>query len=213
MTDNQLEANVLVLRTCNPDMTSHRGFRWPESGPVACTDWSAEPSCGGGLHGLLWGEGDGALLNWSEDARWLVVEVPATSLVDLAGKVKFPAGVVVHCGDRMSSTEFLAANGAPGRAVTGGTATAGDEGTATAGDRGTATAGDMGTATAGDMGTATAGYEGTATAGDMGTLLIRWWDNKAGRYRIACGYTGEDGLKPNTPYRYNGDRFIEATRG
>lgn len=25
---------MLILRTCNADMTSHSGFHWPESGPV-----------------------------------------------------------------------------------------------------------------------------------------------------------------------------------
>ena len=43
--------------------------------------------CGNGLHGLLWGEGDGTLLNWAPDARWLVVEVDASTIVALSGKV------------------------------------------------------------------------------------------------------------------------------
>ena len=31
---------VQVLRTCNPDMTSYGGFKWPESGPVeAPAEW------------------------------------------------------------------------------------------------------------------------------------------------------------------------------
>ena len=124
---------VLVLRTCAPDMISHSGFRWPESGPVECPDWDPNPRCGGGLHGFLWGEGKGDLLNWDPDARWLVVEVLASDVVDLDGKVKFPRGVVVHCGDRKSATELIQR---PGKAVIGGTATAGYSGTATAGDCG-----------------------------------------------------------------------------
>jgi hypothetical protein len=159
---------ALVLRTCSADMTSHGGFRWPESGSVECSDWIPEPVCGYGLHGLLWGEGDGSLLDWASDAKWLVVEVDAGGVVDLKGKVKFPRGSVVHCGDRLSATAYLSER-APGRAIVGGTATAGDHGTATAGDHGTATAGYGGTATAGDRGTATAGDHGTATAGDHGT--------------------------------------------
>ena len=115
---------VLVLRTCAADMTSYEGFRWPESGPVEAKDWNAKPECGHGLHGLLWGEGDGGLLAFARDARWLVVEVPAGSTIDLAGKVKFPRGVVVHCGDRQSATDYLRER-APGRAIVGGTATAG----------------------------------------------------------------------------------------
>ncbi len=92
-----------------------------------------------------------------------------------------------------------------------GTATAGDEGTATAGNWGTATAGYKGTATAGDEGTATAGDEGTATAGEKGEIRIRYWDEKADRYRTVIGYIGEDGLEPDVPYKLNADRkFVRA---
>ena len=129
---------TLILRTCNPDLTSHGGFQWPDAGPVQAPDWDPTPECGNGLHGLPWGEGDGSLLNWEPDARWLVVDVPTDTLVDIDGKVKFPAGTVVHCGDRLSATAYLAADPRAGlRAITGGTATAGDGGTATAGYRGT----------------------------------------------------------------------------
>ncbi|WP_407733569.1 hypothetical protein ACJKIJ_20890 [Pseudomonas aeruginosa] len=92
-----------------------------------------------------------------------------------------------------------------------GTATAGYEGTATAGDWGTATAGYEGTATAGDWGTATAGDWGTATAGEKGEIRIRYWDEKANRYRTVIGYIGEDGLEPNVPYKLNaGHKFVRS---
>ena len=174
---------VLVLRTCNADGTSRNGFVWPESGPVVCPDWKPTAACGNGLHGALWGEGDGTLLSWDADARWLVVKVHAADVIELAGKVKFPAGTVVHSGDRVSATAYVAAHGGAGRAIIGGTATAGDYGTATAGYKGTATA----------------GYSGTATAGDRGAIQIKWYDGD--RYRITTGYIGEDGLLPNTAYR------------
>jgi hypothetical protein len=183
---------VLILRTCNEDLTSHGGFKWKKTGLVKCLDWKQVKECGNGLHGLLWGEGDGSLLNWREGAKWLIVEADQAEVIDLGGKVKFPKCNVLFCGDRIKATEFLILR-APGKKVVGavvsagcrgtatagyggtatagygGTATAGYGGTATAGDRGTATAGDRGTATAGDRGTATAGYRGTATAGDRGT--------------------------------------------
>lgn len=168
---------ALVLRTCAADMTSHGGFRWPESGPVAATDWNPAPVCGFGLHGLLWGDGDGSLLSWEPDARWLVCEVETHSIVDLNVKVKYPRCVVVHCGDRASATRYLADHGGQGRAIVGGTATAGDCGTATAGDR------------------------GTATAGYRGVISIRWWDDAKHRFRHAIGYMGEEGLEPNVMYR------------
>jgi hypothetical protein len=173
-------ATVLVLRTCSADLTSYNGFKWPDSGEVSASDWSSKVCCGYGLHGLKWGEGDGGLLCWDASAKWLVVEVPADSLVELNGKVKFPSGRVVYCGEREGATQLIYAARpgvivgltAQGQTVaTGyrGTATAGYRGTATAGNYGTATAGNYGTATAGYRGTATAGYRGTATAGNYGT--------------------------------------------
>jgi len=171
--------NHWLLKTVAADGGAHGDFVWPlEVGAeVVALDWSDEPTCGGGLHGLLDGRGDGSLLDWAPDAVWLVAEVPADArLVDLDRKVKVDRCVVAHVGDQVSATEFLAAQGVTdgvvGAHVTvgdGGSATAGYRGTATAGDYGTATAGDCGTATAGHNGTATAGYNGTATAGDYGT--------------------------------------------
>ena len=169
-----------LLKTVAADGAAHGGFVWPlEVGAeVAAPDWSDAPKCGGGLHGLLDGRGDGGLLSWSRDAVWLVAEVPADAhLVDLGSKVKVDRCVVAHVGDRLSATGFLAEQGqvdgvVGAHVVAGyrGTATAGYRGTATAGDYGTATAGDGGAATAGYRGTATAGYGGTATAGDYGTV-------------------------------------------
>jgi len=161
---------VLVLRTCRADMTSRNGFVWPNSGPVKCDDWDATPQCGGGLHGLLWGEGDGTQLNWMRNTRWIVVRVPADSIIPISsGKVKFPAGEVVHCGTRASATEYLMAHGGAGRAIAGGTSTSGNYGTSTSGDSGTSTSGDYGTSTSGYRGTSTSGDSGTSTSGDSGT--------------------------------------------
>src|SRR5690606_21953739 len=126
----------------------HGGFLWPVEGYVACPDWSPKPRCGYGLHGLLWGEGDGSLLPWDPDARWLVCEVDARQLGEPSGKVKVPCAWVRNSDDILGATSCVAER-APGRTIVGGTATAGDHGTATAGDGGTATAGDGGTATAG----------------------------------------------------------------
>ena len=130
------EETVLVLRTCKADMTSTNNFRWPDSGPVECPDWKPTAECGHGLHGWLWGEGDGPLGNWSSNAKWLVVRVAKADMIDLKGKVKFPRGVVEFCGERLAATQYLAAHGAAGRAIVGHTATAGNSGTATAGRNG-----------------------------------------------------------------------------
>ena len=180
------KGRALMLRTCDIDMCGHGGFAWPAAGLVEAPDWNPEPACGGGLHGLLWGDGDASQLK-HEDAtrRWLVCEVVESEVVQIRRKVKVPRAWVVYVGDRDGAIAMIQAHapvgtpvvfakataGCAGTATAGdwGTATAGYAGTATAGCAGTATAGDWGTATAGDRGTATAGYAGTATAGDRGT--------------------------------------------
>ena len=216
---------VLILKTVNSKMKAHGGFTWPSKGHVEAPDWDPKPECGKGLHGALWGEGVGDLFSWATDAHWIVFEALASEVVDLEGKVKVPRGEVVHVGDQRSATEYLQNHGCKDKVIIGatkvvghnqvavvgydGTATAGEDGTATAGNYGTATVGNYGTAmsghrgtaTAGNYGKATAGECGTATAGEGGILQIKWYDGK--RSRISTGYIGENGLKPNTPYRLN----------
>jgi hypothetical protein len=208
-------------------MTSHDGaFTWPEVGPVQAPDWDPIPECGHGLHGLAHGEGDGTLLDWASDACWLVVDVKDDEVIDLQGKVKFPKGTVVHCGTQLTATNYLQANGLRGPIVGAtvdagvwgtanagykGTANAGDYGTANAGYKGTANAGDYGTANAGYKGTANAGYKGTANAGDCGTLIIKWYDREADRYRVSVAYVGENGIEPNVPYKLDDKgNFVKA---
>ena len=208
---------TLYLRTVSADYTSHGAFQWPrEVGAVVeAPDWNPEPVCGGGLHGLPWGQGALGLLGDNGDDVWLVVAADHAVRID-NDKSKFPRCTIVYVGTRDGACAYLleraprdvavpyvhATAGCNGTATAGygGTATAGDGGTATAGYRGTATAGDGGTATAGDEGTATAGDEGTATAGDEGTLVITYSD-KTGRRLLCVGYVGEDGIMPGTAYR------------
>ena len=185
------EGYALMLRTCDRGMRSSGGFVWPRSGLVEAPDWRDDRECGGGLHGALWGCGDGSLLSWDDSAMWLVCVVREDEVRDLCGKVKVPRAYVVYAGRREEATACVyeerrgpvighqvvegyrgaAITGDRGAAITGdlGSATAGDGGTATAGDDGTATAGYSGLAMAGDGGTATAGHRGSAMAGDRGT--------------------------------------------
>ena len=189
----QKEEKVLVLRTCDKDRKSCGGFLWPESGLVACDDWRDDERCGGGLHGLLWGEGDGALLDWSPEAVWIVWETVANDVRNLGEKIKAPKGVVVFCGDRMGASQYMRDNGGEGRCIAGGTATAGVGGTATVGY----------------LGTATAGYRGTATAGYLGVIIIYNWAGD--RLLPVVGVVDNENLKANTAYQLNaaGD-FIES---
>ena len=187
-----------VLRTCAADMTSHNGrFRWPESGPVALPDWDPKPECGNGLHGFLRGEGDGRLASFAPDAKWLVVKVRLADVIDLAGKVKFPRGVVVFCGDRAGATALIKKKH-PRATIVGGTSTSGDCGTSTSGDYGTSTSGFRGTSTSGDC--------GTSMAGENGILVIRFWDGR--RDRLVVGYVGEGGIKAGVKYRLNAEHQL-----
>jgi hypothetical protein len=210
---------ALMLRTCNADMTAHGGFVWPTSGEVKAPDWSSVKECGRGLHGLLWGRGDWGLLNLDTSAVWMAVEIVASEVVDLGGKVKVPRGWVVCVGKREDVLEYIArrlpAKLRPKQISTsgyGGQATAsGDGGQATAsGDGGQATAsGYGGQATAsGERGEALAlGSDGIAAAGTNGMLLIWWYDGV--RRRVAVGYVGE-GIKPLTRYCVDGaGAFVE----
>ena len=215
--------HTLMLRTCTRQsdgrLTSYDGFEWPSLGPVECPDadpayplrhWDPTPECGNGLHGFLRGCGDGGLASWGADAVWLVVEIFASDVVNLNGKVKVPRGRVLHAGKREDALALMRSLGHLDDGHIGGTATAGDGGTATAGYRGTASAGDRGTATADYGGTATAGYGGTASAGDGGTIIIAWWDTKSNRMRKAVGYIGEDGLEPGKKYMLQDAKFVEV---
>ena len=216
-------ATSLVLRVCAADGSSHGGFKWPLAvgAEVVAPDWNERAECGNGLHGWLFGQGDHSCADYwqTEGAQWLVVEVESDSIVELGGKVKFPRGVVRFAGDKKSATDHLWENEPRSRevAVIGACRAdmrdramvqVGALGTATAGDSGTATAGYMGTAKAGDRGTATAGYMGTAKAGEGGVISIEYPDDK--RYRRLIGAIGENGLKPNTPYRVEAGKFAEA---
>lgn len=177
-----------LLKTVAADGAAHGGFVWPlEVGAeVTAPDWSDAIECGGGLHGLLDGRGNGPLLSWSPGAVWLVAEVPADArLVDLVGKVKVDRCVVAHVGDRLSATGFLAEQGQVDGVVGA-------------------------HVVAGDGGTATAGYGGTATAGDYGTIVLAWWDDKLARRRWVAGDVGIDGIKADTPYRCEDGRLVEV---
>ena len=128
-----------ILKTVQADGSAYGDFVWPlEVGAqVVAPDFNTDASCGGGLHGLLNGCGNGALLNWGDGAVWIVAKVPKKAqMVDLGDKVKVDRCKIVHVGNRETATTFLVDHGCSGPIV-GVTAIAGKWGTATAGDGGT----------------------------------------------------------------------------
>ena len=200
----------LVLRCCRADMTSYGGFVWKKKGVVKAPDWKKNRDCRNGLHGWLSGQGhydawsasSDDLWSASSDDLWMVVAVKTKDIIDLNGKVKFPAARVLYVGKREIATGLIVAHCPASKVIYG---------TVTAGDYGTATAGYGGTVTAGDYGIATAGEGGTATAGEGGILQINAWDSKALRYRIIIGYVGENGLVAGTQYKLDEHaQFVEV---
>ena len=162
----------LVLRACNEDMSSKNDVKWPTSGVVECPDWDPVPECGKGLHGWLYGNGDGSASEyWSFNDKWLVVSVETSSIIQLDGKIKFPKGEVVFCGDRKSATDFLMKHEprSKDQPIIGAFVIVGDNETVNTGYKGTSTSGDYGTSTSGDFGTSTSGYYGISTSGYYGT--------------------------------------------
>jgi hypothetical protein len=218
--DTPAPETVLVLRTAAADGSSYNGFRWPESGPVEAPDWAPVAECGQGLHGWLWGQGDWSLKCKDDDARWIVVEVVKADVIDLAGKVKFPRGVVLatfgHWRDAMAfirarrpvDEEMTVATGISGHA-----SATGYSGHASAtGRSGHASAtGDYGHASAtGYYGWSVGGYHSRVKAAGNGALTALYWDEAAKRPRVAVAYVGEDGIKADTWYRVEAGRFVEV---
>jgi hypothetical protein len=205
MTERKPKSAAYVLRTCAAGMTSYGGFVCPRSGMVECHDWQPTPECGNGLHGFLWGYGDGFLADWSYDAVWLVVAVE--DWIALEGKVKFPRGEVVFCGSRLDATTEIIRLGARG-AVIGAILTGGAGSTLTGGYGSILAGGEGATLTGGYGSILTGGNRSTLTGGSWSILSIKWWDGL--RYRIAIGYVGEDGILPNVAYRAVGGKLVPA---
>ena len=220
---------VLVLRNCKADMASHNGFKWPESGPVECPDWNPEPVCGGGLHGLLDGNGDWSLLNKDHDAKWLIVEVDAADLVEIdKQKCKFRRGVVIFCGDMGTAvTLVLTARERFNRLfdqAKGQEKASGDDSTAAAsGDDSTAAAsGDDSTAASSGYGSTAASsgnYSKAASSGNYSTAEAAGKDTivmAAGKNcRLRAGVGGclaacwHDGTRNRIAVAYVGEGGIE----
>ena len=197
-------SKILVLRTCNADLSSHEGFQWPDSGAVVAPDWDPDPTinCGGGLHGLAWGDGDWSLLLTAADAKWLVVEVDAADLVPSADgtKVRFRAGAVVYCGTEAEAVCRVMCGPENTARIA---ALAGKKNSASGHSGHASASGYAGIA-------ASLGNQGTVRAGPNGLLIACWWDSDAKRYHACAGEVGVDGIKANTDYKVVDGKLTEV---
>ena len=228
---------MLGLRTVNENRQSHDGtFQWPLVGGTAeAPDWDGgKAECGGGLHFLPWGEGDGSLLYWFPNAIWQVVDDDnATDTVLFEGKAKAHKLTVVFEGNQKEATDYILAHGAAGKAVVGATVVVGDnhgalsgyngksisgrygqstsgiDGQSISGNDGQSTSGIDGQSISGNDGQSTSGNDGQSTSGIDGTIIIKHWDGE--RYRTIVGYVGEDGILPNVAYKLDKKgKFVKA---
>ena len=174
----------LVLRACHADLTSRKGFSWKNK-HVKAPNWSPAPTCGRGLHGWLNGQGDPDVWTHRDDDKWLILAVKTSTVVDLGGKVKFPAARTLYVGTKAETVSLLVSTlpGVPvmfanltgdyGSTLTGGnysTLTGGDDSTLTGGNRSTLTGGSYSTLTGGSGSTLTGDYGSTLTGGNYSTL-------------------------------------------
>lgn len=174
---------VLVLKSVNADMTAWSNFRYPRSGWVQCDEWDPTAVCGGGLHGFLWGQGDGDYATSAPDAKWLVLRVASGDIVNMIDKVKFRGGYVVFVGTRSEAAAYIREHGGPGMVncrIIGADVKTGDNGVSVSGWRGRSVSGFNGLACAGPKGYADAGPSGVAVVGHGGTAY-------AGVFGVAIG--------------------------
>lgn len=148
---------ILILRTCQPDGTSHGGFKWPMSGQVEAPDWQDTIVCGHGLHGLPWGVGGSGYLSWNDKANngWVaIVDTRAGGYRhgsgELQNKCKFQrAEVILTNADREKCCALLMKHAPQLLAINWSTQTAGNASTQKAGNESTQTAGAASTQKAG----------------------------------------------------------------
>ena len=184
--------NNLFLRTCNPNGKSYGGFQWniEIGGITEAPDWNPEPECGGGLHGLLHGNGDGSCFDWRRDALWMVCEALGP-IVDIDHKIKTSKAKTLFVGDRKDATDFLINNGCNPAEVVGAFIVGGDGSTVTGGFGSNVIGGNWSVVIAGDYSFVNGGYDSKVTGGDHSTVTGGNYSTvTGGNYSIVTG--GDD---------------------
>ena len=191
-------SKTYLLRTCDTNLRSYNNFQWPQSGFVKCPDWSPKQKCGNGLHGLVNGDGNYDLLDWSSDAKWLVWSTEE-EIINLNRKAKAKSGFVEFVGGRKEATDFIISKGANPSKVVGAFLFCEANEKLFGADLSTLTGGDGSTLTGGNESTLTGGYMSTLTGGYGSTLTFYYCLNNFKRTKTI--YVGEDGILPNVAYK------------
>ncbi len=222
-------ATSLVLRCCNPDMTSRNSFVWPDVGGIATApDWKDNTECGNGLHGWLYGQGDHGSCDYlkNDKAKWLVVRVADSDIRMLGGKCKFKSGEVVFVGGKSEAADYIIANEpkAATVAVIGAVLECGENGsllggalsvltggysaTMTGGYSAKMTGGDYATMTGGISAKMTGGYYATMTGGDSATMTGGISAKMTGGYSAVMNFQYWDGKRTRVVTAYVGEDGI-----
>ena len=213
------KGHVLCLKSLQANLiASHNDFQWPSKGKCIAPDWKPTTACGNGLHAFLWGAGDGDLRCKDEDAKWLVMSVDASTIIDLDSKVKFPECEVVFCGDRETAIAIILHFAPSGTPVMFGTVTGGDRATVTGGDAATVTGGNRATVTGGYAATVTGGYAATVTGGDAATvtaglygfLILEYKDQEKDLWLKKMAFVDNVTILKGVKYRLNASNEFEA---
>ena len=197
-------------------------FIWPRTGQVECPDWNPEPKCGGGFHGLEFGEGSWSLLNEDETPgeEWRVVRVEQADLVRLsdndAVKVKFRVGEIVYCGNKAGALALvMCGKESMDRAIIQAQSPSSGNGSksassgygsksASSGDSSTSASSGNGSKSEqiGKSGIAAAiGSSVRAKAGVNGLLILTYWDAQEKRYHACVGEVGKEEIEADTWYK------------
>ena len=110
---------------------------------------------------------------------------------------------------KMTGGDFATMTGGNGATMTGGNGakmTGGNGAKMTGGNGAKMTGGNGANMTGGDCANMTGGNRANMTGGDYAMLVFQYFEN--GRWRNKTGYIGEDGLKPNTPYKLDNKHNI-----
>ena len=103
------EDHVLVLRKTAENGVEKEGFVYPSKGLVEAPDWDGGiKKCGGGLHGLAWGEGDHDIEGYGNFYQVILVNTK-DGFVDFPNdKCKYRKGeVVLTTRDRSLAISFI----------------------------------------------------------------------------------------------------------
>jgi len=180
-----------IIRTVRKDFTSYKNFQWPKSGQVKANDFKPTSECGNGLHGLRIGQQNPGV--WYDDGIVLLLQVPASTIIDLDDKCKFPECKIVMSGNMNDVTNYLYNKNINIERLYRRSQISNKSEKWIGGYNSTLTAG--------NDSTLTAGHFSTLTAGDGSTLIYRYWDGN--KYRLAIAYVGENDIKPNQAYKVN----------